>query len=47
MTLDNEAQRGQLLEMIARAFRTPEEVPVVEGLRVAISNAAVAEPDGE
>lgn len=42
MILDHEKQRGVLLELIARAYVAPEEVPGVAVLRRAIATAAVA-----
>lgn len=41
MRLDSEEQRANLLALIARAHRSPEEVPAVEALREAIRRAEV------
>lgn len=43
MILDSEEQRQILLEMIARAHRSPSEVAAVERLRGEVADARIAE----
>lgn len=43
MILDSEEQQQILLEMIARAHRSPNEVPAVERLRSEVIGAMVME----
>lgn len=45
MKLDSAEQQGVLLELIARAHRSADEVPTVEAIRKAIVEAEVPKPE--